>query len=93
MGPQLEHAAFYPRIFNSDCENHLANRGKAGESGGLEQKALMLRPGALKQQHGAVLFYCCCSVAVSSLRPLRDDDATTQASCDKSEGDRNPLDI
>jgi hypothetical protein len=53
----------------------------------------MFEAGGLKQQHGAVLFYCCCSVAVSALRSVRDDDATTQASCDESEGEHNPLDI
>jgi hypothetical protein len=30
MGPQLEHAAFYPRTIKSDFGNHWGNRGKVG---------------------------------------------------------------
>ena len=85
MGAQLEHAAFYPRTFKSDCEDDWGNRG---ESGGFDQKALMLRPGGLRQLHRAVLFYSCCSVGLPYLRPLLDDDAATRASRDKSRGDR-----
>ena len=63
------------------------NRRKTVGKGGFKTEGPMLRPGALKQQHGAVLFYSCCSIALPSLRSMLDDDAARQAGRDKSGGE------